>query len=325
MQNDLKNISISPNSGSDEVLQALAQIAGPQIGSGFVMVVDKEGVLIGVITDADLRKALLRYGNLDFNAADVMNKNFVSISSDRLLQDSSDTEVGNTKEVEWKTFNPLKAIPVVDELGRPNGLLEVTGREQNVVRSRDTAVVVGQGFVGSTLSAALASVGVHTYGIDSNRNVIDMLREGISVTREDGLEQALSAGIESGYLRFEYSLDDLPTVTSGMRQFFIVTVGTPLVEGKPEMTGVREVVSSISHRLKRGDAILLRSTVPLGTSRELASLVEKNRGWRVGIDFYLASTPERTVEGQALRELSTLPQIVGGVTPRCTHVARTLF
>lgn len=321
MHEDLENITISEDSGFDQILEALAQIAGPQIGSGFVMVIDQKGVLVGVITDSDLRRALLRHKNLVFTAADVMNKNFAAISGNRVLEDVA----GTFREIQWKTFNPLKAIPVLDEFGRPQALLEVTGREKNIVRSRDAAVVIGLGFVGSTLAAVLANVGVHTYGIDSNSEVVDMLREGVSVTREEGLEQALKGGIESGHLRFGYSLEDLPAVTSGMRRFFVVTVGTPLVGGIADIASVREVVGSISSHLKRGDAILLRSTVPIGTSREMATLVETARGWRVGIDFYVASTPERTVEGQALRELSTLPQIVGGVTARCTHVARTLF
>ena len=67
---------------------------------------------------------------------------------------------------------------------------------------------------------------------------------------------------------------------------------------------------------------MLRSTVPVGTTRGLVrSLLENGSNMKAGEDFHLSFTPERTVEGQAMDELISLPQIVGGLTPRCCERA----
>ena len=65
--------------------------------------------------------------------------------------------------------------------------------------------------------------------------------------------------------------------------------------------------------LKNGDLVILRSTVPVGTGRKvLINLLEKNTKMTVGKDFYVSFCPERTVEGNAIVELSKNPQIIGG-------------
>jgi nucleotide sugar dehydrogenase len=69
----------------------------------------------------------------------------------------------------------------------------------------------------------------------------------------------------------------------------------------------------------------MRSTVPIGTTREIAIVIEKELGWSVGTDFYAISAPERTVEGNALYELRELPQILGGVTLNCAQHGYDLF
>jgi len=67
---------------------------------------------------------------------------------------------------------------------------------------------------------------------------------------------------------------------------------------------------------------MLRSTVPVGTTRkQVIPVLEHYSGLAAGSGFHIAFCPERTVEGQAIQELSSLPQIVGGLTEACTEKA----
>ena len=71
---------------------------------------------------------------------------------------------------------------------------------------------------------------------------------------------------------------------------------------------------------------MLRSTVPLGTTRKVViPYIEKNTNLKAGLDFFVAFTPERTIEGNALNELKSLPQIVGGYSKKCLLEARNFW
>jgi nucleotide sugar dehydrogenase len=100
-------------------------------------------------------------------------------------------------------------------------------------------------------------------------------------------------------------------------------VGTPIdEEGAANLEALGTVCKSIGERLSRGSLVMVRSTVPVGTTRSFVKgLLEKYSGLKAGEQFNLAFTPERTVEGNAIRELTTLPQIIGGLTPRCAERA----
>ena len=79
-------------------------------------------------------------------------------------------------------------------------------------------------------------------------------------------------------------------------------------------------------KLKEGDLVTLRSTVPVETSRKNnIKKIEEESNLKIGLETYLAFTPERTVEGAALKELNKLPQIVGGLSENCCKIAAEFF
>ena len=72
--------------------------------------------------------------------------------------------------------------------------------------------------------------------------------------------------------------------------------------------------------------MVLRSTVPIGTTQGFVKpLLEDLSGMTAGTDFHLAFAPERTVEGNALRELLELPQIIGGINEDSVEATSALF
>jgi len=109
---------------------------------------------------------------------------------------------------------------------------------------------------------------------------------------------------------------------------YIICVGTPVDHSTRSATlkYVESASRNVGTVLKSGDLVVMRSTVPVGTTRQVVlPLLEAESGLVAGTDFGLVFAPERTVAGQALRELKELPQIVGGLDQRSFDIASRLF
>ena len=180
--------------------------------------------------------------------------------------------------------------------------------------------IYGLGFVGLTLACTLANAGFSVVGIDSNPAVIDKLKQTVAPFYEKGLESMLASLALSNPIKYtkdykEYSVDT-----------HIVSVGSPLdAAGRPDLTYISAVTTTISRIIKLGDLIVFRSTVPVGTIRGLVLPILESSGLRCGKDFFLSFAPERTVEGNALEELRLLPQIVGGADSKSRELTTKLF
>lgn len=187
-------------------------------------------------------------------------------------------------------------------------------------RREDIVCVVGLGYVGLTLAVTFAEEGATVFGIDSNEAIIDALESGMPHFYEPGLEEKIAA--HAGRLTFSTSIADAKTATA-----FVISVGSNVDEaGKPDYSHVERSSKDIGGVLKAGDIVILRSTVTVGTTRNrVIPILEKTAGLTAGKDFHVAFAPERTIEGKALEELRTLPQVVAGLTPECRSIAEKLF
>lgn len=176
---------------------------------------------------------------------------------------------------------------------------------------------MGLGYVGLTLAAAMANVGFRVLGVEVREDVVQMLREGEPHFHEPGLRDILRRVQADERLRVvrELSPSDAPRV-------YIITVGTPLGgDGRARLDMIENVSRSVAANLRDGDMVVMRSTVKLGTTRQVVLPVLESKGVR----FDLAFCPERTLEGVALSELRNLPQIVGGHTRGGAVRASQLF
>ncbi len=108
---------------------------------------------------------------------------------------------------------------------------------------------------------------------------------------------------------------------------YFISVGTPLDKAnKPDLKYLGNAANYLGEVLKYGDLVILRSTVPMGTTRNFViPILEKISGLKAGEDFFVAFAPERTIEGKALEELRRLPQIIGGVNHKSVDLASSVF
>ena len=140
---------------------------------------------------------------------------------------------------------------------------------------------------------------------------------------EKKIEQVLNSVISSNKITFDEKItkDDDETV-------FMVCVSTPINNQthQPILDNLQSVTEEIGKNIKKGEMVILRSTVPIGTTRNFVTpLLEKESGLKCQDDFHLVFAPERTLQGNALEELRTLPQIIGGIDIKSTDLASSLF
>jgi UDP-N-acetyl-D-mannosaminuronic acid dehydrogenase len=187
----------------------------------------------------------------------------------------------------------------------------------------DAVCVLGLGYVGLTLATVLSDVGYRVTGVDRDAKLIAGVNAGKPHFHEKGLEEMMKANSR---------LPQPPVYQTGLPSpcatVYVITVGTPILRPslKPNLDYVRSATGEVAKVLRKGNLVILRSTVPVGTTRKVAlPMLESTSGLKAGVDFDLAFCPERTVEGKALRELRELPQIVGGINEASRERAARLF
>ncbi len=166
--------------------------------------------------------------------------------------------------------------------------------------------VIGMGYVGLTLSVALAECGLRVWGVERDKAIIESLRKNKPHFYEKGFAIRMRRVCARGSLRFVERIDDIGAALS----VYIITVGTQLdAQGKPHMEMIEQAAEDVAGNLDGKELVILRSTVQLGTTRRIVLPVLQ----QAKKNFMLAYCPERTVEGNAMEELFSLPQIVGGL------------
>ncbi len=185
------------------------------------------------------------------------------------------------------------------------------------------AGVIGLGYVGLPLTVAIAGAGFRVTGIDICSEKIERLKQGISDV-PDIPDAVLAPLITSGQIQVttDFSvLRELDTVN--------ICVPTPLGENRtPDMQFIIAAVQQLAQYLHPEQLIILESTTYPGTTEEvvLPKLNTRFPGTKqVGRDFYLAYSPERIEPGNSTYFVTNTPKIIGGVTPRCTHIAKTFY
>jgi UDP-N-acetyl-D-mannosaminuronic acid dehydrogenase len=177
--------------------------------------------------------------------------------------------------------------------------------------------VVGLGYVGLTLATALADVGLRVVGIEKRQDVVDAVTAGRPSFQEVGLDRVLSAVVESG--RLEAFTEFQPEQSCAT---YIITVGTPLDgNGRARLDMIESATRQVADSMPDGSLVILRSTVKIGTTRNIVAPILQASGKK----FEIAMCPERTLEGNALAELRQLPQIVGADTAETRDRAGRLF
>lgn len=186
-------------------------------------------------------------------------------------------------------------------------------------------VVVGLGYIGLPTAAALATRGEQVHGVDVNLDTIAAVNRGEVPFVEPELAVAVSGAVSRGLLRASL---DVPHADA-----FIVAVPTPFNEDhSADLRHVREAAEAVAPRLRGGEVVVLESTSPPGTTRQLSIwLAELRPDLRFPHDptgqpdVNIAYCPERVLPGRIMIEIVTNDRVVGGLTRQCAERAAEIY
>ena len=178
--------------------------------------------------------------------------------------------------------------------------------------------VLGMGYIGLPTACTFASNGLGVIGVDVNRRVVEVLRNGEIHIQEPGLRALVQAAFGSGNLR----VAEHPEPADA----FVIAVPTPIRDDKrADLSAVRAAAEAIAGQLRPGNLVVLESTSPPRTTVDVLAPILERSGLRAGTDFYLAYSPERVLPGQILRELIENARVIGGINRASAEAGRDLY
>src|ERR1700731_1605332 len=185
--------------------------------------------------------------------------------------------------------------------------------------STNTICLLGLGYIGLPTGSMFALAGKTVIGVDPSPRVQAALRSGLASFDEPELQTLVTAAINSGRLRVQTQ----PEAADA----FIIAVPTPLdpTTNRADLRFVEQAARDIVPFLRRGNLVVLESTVPPGTTRDVLAPILAESGLVPGRDICVAHCPERVLPGRILVELEQNDRLAGGLTPACAEVAAQLY
>jgi UDP-N-acetyl-D-mannosaminuronic acid dehydrogenase len=166
--------------------------------------------------------------------------------------------------------------------------------------------VVGMGYIGLPTSAIFAKNGLNVVGVDINEKAVNLINEGKIHIEEPGLPDLVKKVVENGKLRA--SLTPVPA------DAYIIAVPTPIHEDySADINYVISACKNIAPIVKKGDVIIVESTIPPRTMNDVVQPIFEEFGFNVEEDLFIAHCPERVLPGRILIELIENTRIVGGL------------
>ncbi len=181
--------------------------------------------------------------------------------------------------------------------------------------------MIGTGYVGLVSGACFSEFGVDVVCVDKDASKIERLKAGIIPIYEPGLDALVAKNAAAGRLSFT---TDTAAAVKGVDAVFIA-VGTPSRrgDGHADLSYVYAAAAEIAAEIDQYTVIVTKSTVPVGTGREVARIIRETRP---DAEFDVASNPEFLREGSAIGDFMRPDRIViGAETERAQEVMRQLY
>jgi len=179
----------------------------------------------------------------------------------------------------------------------------------------ETVAIFGLGFVGFPLAITYATKGQRVIGVDINEKHIDLLKSGVSDSCERVNGQSIESVLQDVLQKGTLQLTTDPKEAMAKADYVIIAVGIPVLPDETlNFTWLDQAAQTIGSLLRKGQTVVLRSTVPPHTTRKrFCRMLENASGLKAGDDFYLGYSSERMAEGKAFEELTTMPTPVAGI------------
>lgn len=181
--------------------------------------------------------------------------------------------------------------------------------------------MVGTGYVGLVSGTCFAEFGIDVVCVDKEESKIERLKKGEIPIYEPGLDELVEKQVQAGRLSFS---TDLKVAVQNSDAVFIA-VGTPSrrSDGHADLSYVYAAAKEIAELLEGYTVIVTKSTVPVGTAREIETIIRETNP---DADFDMVSNPEFLREGAAINDFMRPDRVViGAETERAADVMRNLY
>jgi UDPglucose 6-dehydrogenase len=181
--------------------------------------------------------------------------------------------------------------------------------------------VIGTGYVGLVSGACFSEFGVSTMCVDKDAAKIERLKAGEIPIYEPGLDDLVAKNVKAGRLAFTTELEHAVPEADAV----FIAVGTPSRrgDGHADLSYVYAAAEEIALNLRGYTVVVTKSTVPVGTGREVARVIRRTRP---DAEFDVASNPEFLREGSAIGDFMRPDRVVIGTdSDRARAVMRGLY
>jgi len=189
------------------------------------------------------------------------------------------------------------------------------------IKSKSAKIaVVGLGYVGLPLAVNFAKAGYQVFGLDMDVDRVAKINRKISYIKDIPTPEVAKV-VKNGKLSASTKFDVLKEI-----DVIIVCVPTPLKRKyTPDIKYILSAVRTIRKYLKKNTLIVLESTTYPGTTEELIKPELEKGKMKLGKDFFLSFSPERIDPGNKKYDVTTIPKVVGALTPRGGALTKLLY
>ena len=168
------------------------------------------------------------------------------------------------------------------------------------------------GYIGFPL-ACLLSNNMKVNCIDKDKKKIKKLKNGQTIFKEKNLNNLFKKNFKN--LNFDNKIDK-----NRGKSIFFICVPTPLKNGKPYLSYVYSALSRVNAFIKRGDLIIIESTIPPGTTEKI-----KKKYFYLKRHINLAYCPEKAIPGNTLKEMKNNFRVIGGINKKSSLLAKNIY
>ena len=147
---------------------------------------------------------------------------------------------------------------------------------------------------------------------DRNVKILNDIKKNNLSFYERGLPSLLKKSLKDRRLKLTNDINSLNS------NIYLICIGTDLIDNKVNNQNLISLLKKISKKIYKNCTILIRGTLQVGFSENTAiNILEKGSNLKCGSDFFYGYIPERLIEGDAINELNTIPQLISGYTQNC--------
>lgn len=178
--------------------------------------------------------------------------------------------------------------------------------------------ILGLGYIGLPTAAMLAGKGFDVCGTDINQMIVDTINAGNVHIEEPELQTLVKTVISSRKLK--------AYTTPQEADIYIIAVPTPVKDDKSAcMDYVEAATNSIIHLLKPNDLVILESTSPPETTKNILVPILEKSNLKIGEELFVAYCPEKVLPGKIIHELVKNQRIIGGINEKSAQMAKEMY